>query len=180
MMRPLDVRTILVALLIVAAPLSSAGSTSLPAYASRTVRHRTEAGDWRLDISRNQFSQDVVCRLRSRNRRAVYSGGAVGFKFPRRWNVHEAVYRLDSGAPRAWRNDLPELLRLRTPVDTGGMDNPSSGIVWIPMRLLADANSVVIEPRLDRRPQAFHFRGLKGLYDLAVEAGCVPDSRFVR
>ena len=143
------------------------------------ARHRTTIGDWRLDIARNRFSNDVVCRLRARDGHALYRGGAVGFRFPSRWDVGEAVYRIDDGPPRASRDDLPALIELRTPVDTGGMDNPSRGTVWVPFRLLVDANRVTIQPRRDRRARTFHFRGLKGLYDLARERGCVPDARFV-
>lgn len=161
----------------------SIGSAAATAFVPRHPaldRHRTEAGDWRLDIARNRFSGDVECRLRARNRHSLYQGGAVGFRFSSRWDVSEAVYRVDDGPLRTWRDDQPELTRLRTPVETGGMDNPSRGIVWIPRELLADANRITIQPRRDRRARTFHFRGLRGLYELARERGCVPDSRFVR
>lgn len=143
-------------------------------------RHRADTGDWRLEIAHDRFSGAIVCRLRARDHRALYRSGAVGFRFGRGRDVGEAVYRLDGGDLRATRNDLPELFRLGTPIDTGGMANPTEGIVWIPLRLLGDANSVSIEPDPRHRARTFHFRGLKGLYELAQARGCPPDSRFVR
>jgi hypothetical protein len=146
----------------------------------RVVRHRTRVGDWRLDVARNPFSGDIVCRLRDAHGQAIYRQGAVGFRFRRSWDVAAAVYRLDGGEPRAWRDDLPELVRLGTPMDTGGIDNPTEGRVWIPLSRLSGVNAVAIQPRLDRAQRVFHLRGFRGLYELAQARGCVPDVRFVR
>lgn len=144
------------------------------------ARHRTSVGDWQLDIRFNRFSNEVTCRLRATNGRARYQGGAVGFRFARSWDVAEAVYRLDGGPPHAWRDDLPELVNLGTPIESGGLANPTGGVVWIPLHRLESINSIAIQPRRDRRARIFHFRGLKGLYELAQARGCISDSRFVR
>jgi hypothetical protein len=146
----------------------------------RIARHRTEISDWRLDVSTNPFSGNVVCRLRERHGEAVYQQGAIGFRFRASWDVENAIYRVDGGAPRTWRNDLPELVHLGTPIDTGGIDNPTQGIVWIPLSRLEGANAIVIQPRPDRAQRTFHFAGFRGLYEDAVARGCTPDSRFVR
>jgi len=157
-----------------------AGLSAAPAAAALGVdRQRTIAGDWRLDVSRDRFSQQIICRLRARGG-ALVEGNAVGFRFKRSWDVSAAVYRIDGGTPRQSRDDRPELLRLGTPMETGGITNPTDGVVWIPLRLLADANAVAIKPQPGRRPKVFHFSGLRGLYQLAHERGCMPDSRFVR
>jgi hypothetical protein len=169
-----------IALMLACACAAPAAALPLLPKHPRVARHRTQVGDWRLDVSRNPFSGDIVCRLRDRHGDAVYQQGAVGFRFSKHWDVAKAVYRLDGGVPRAWRDDLPELLRIGTPIDTGGIANPSQGIVWIPVSRLAGVNAVAIEPRPDRRPKLFHFRGFRGLYELAVARGCAPDARFVR
>ena len=145
-----------------------------PVIASERLRE----GDWQLDIARNRFSQQVVCRLRTSNGRAVYRSGAVGFKFERTWSVADAIYRIDNGPPRASRDDLPLLLALGTPVDRGGMTNAYQGTVWIPAGLVAQADSV-IQPRRDRIARRFRYHGFKRLRDLAAERGCEPNSCFV-
>lgn len=146
----------------------------------RAERHRTEIGSWRLDVATNPFSGDVVCRLAERHGRAVYQQGAIGFRFPREWDVARAVYRPDGGAPRESRNDLPELVRLGTPIDTGGIDNSTGGTVWIPLSRLAHVNAVAIQPGPDRVQRVFHVGGFRTLYEDAVARGCTPDSRFVQ
>ena len=129
---------------------------------------------------RNRFSGEIACRLRARDGRAEYAGHAVGFRFKTRSDVAGAVYRVDGGPPRAWRDDRAALIILGAPLDFGGMDNPSGGVVWLPLSVLADANAVMIQPRPDRGARTFHFRGLKGLHQLGLEQGCAPDIRFVR
>lgn len=142
-------------------------------------RNSTTMGDWRLDIAHNRFSDELVCRLRARDGHAIYLAHAVGFRFKHGWDVANAVYRLDDGAPRQARDDLPELIVQGTPVDRGGMDNANGGIVWVPFARLAESDSIAIEARPDRAARVFHFRGLIGLHEIAVARGCTPDSRFV-
>lgn len=144
------------------------------------ARNHATVGDWRLDIARNRFSQDMTCRLRARHKRAFYQAGAVAFRFDDDWDVAAAVYRIDGKEPRRWREDLPELVRIGAPIDRGGVENAMRGLVWIPLRRLTEANSIAIQPRTDRVATTFHFRGLKGLYETAIARGCFPDSRFVR
>jgi hypothetical protein len=169
-------------LLLLAGLCLSKPAAALPLLAKHppVTRHRTEIGDWRLDIGANPFSGNVVCRLRERHGHALYQQGAIGFRFRRGWDVADAVYRLDGGSPRVWRNDLPELVRLGTPIDTGGMDDPTRGIVWIPLSRLAAVNAISIQPRRDRAQRTFHISGFRGLYEEAIARGCTPDSRFVQ
>ena len=144
------------------------------------VRHKVKVGDWQLDVARNGFSGDVACRLSSRNNHATYQADAIGFRFSRSWDVHDAVYRFDGGAPQQWRDDLPELVRIGAPIDAAGIENASGGIVWIPWSRMHDVNSIAIQARGDRKARVFHLRGLRGLLEVAVMRGCSPDSRFVR
>lgn len=159
-----------------------AATAGLPASAHRLAveRHRTTVGDWRLDIARDTFSGLVSCRLRARNGKASYVGRAVGFRFKRTWDVAEAIYRIDGGPPRASRDDRAELIGLRAPVETGGMMNPTEGIVWIPFARLAAANSVEIVARPGKRSRTYHFHGLKGLLAIGQARGCRPEGRFSR
>lgn len=170
-------RLALVACASAAAVGASAALPILPHHPA-IERHRAEVGEWRLDIARNPFSGEIVCRLRARDKRATYQASAIGFRFKKGWNVAEAVYRIDGGVPRRSRDDRPTLIALGAPIDSGPFDSPSRGIVWIPFRTLADANSVAVQARPDRRARVFHFRGLRGLMEVARARGCVSDNRF--
>lgn len=162
---------------IAAACIASATAVAAPARSHRFV---TRAGDWRLTVSRNTFTNDIACSLRARNGTASFRNGAVGIALGRKRDVSAAVYRIDGGRPRSIRDDRPELLQAGVPVEAGGILNPTGGVVWIPYGSLADANSVSIQPRPGDKVKTIHFRGLRGLYQVARERGCAPDSRFVR
>lgn len=142
------------------------------------VKYRTDLGGWRLEVTRNPFSEEIVCRLRAKNGEAFFQASAVAFRFPREWRVQRAVYRLDGGEPRATREDLPELVPAGAPMDRGGVENSALGLVWIPYLQLAEAHSIAIQARPDRAPRTFHFRGLKRLREVAAKWGCTSTSQF--
>ena len=149
----------------------------------RLTHSHVVVGDWRLDMVRNGFSGAVACRLHTRDGRAFYVSGAVGFRFAPGWDVGEAVYRLDgaasSGGPRRTRDDLPDLIAQGVPVDRGAPGNAARGIVWVPYALAAAASQIAIEPRPDLRVHHFHYSGLRSLHDMGVARGCAPEGRFV-
>lgn len=164
--------------------LVCAGSTpaaaSLLQFDPPLITHETlRLDDWQLDLARNRFSGALACRLRARNARAMYRADAVGFRFNATRDVTRAVYRIDTGAPRVAREDLPELIAHGVPMDRGGMGNANGGIVWIPLAALRSATTVTIAPRPDHRPVTWRLRGLVGLHDLAIDRGCSPEASFV-
>lgn len=146
---------------------------------AKIVRTKQRIGDWEVEISRDPFSERQACRLRAANHAAFYANGAVAFRFKSRGDLREAVYRVDGAAPRHSRDDLPQLLALKVPIDRGGMDNASGGLVWIPYDRLVEANQVTIQAQPNRKPSDFQFRGLRAPHDIAIARGCAPDSRFV-
>jgi len=153
-----------------------------PARAARhgdVRRERLTLGDWRLDIARDRFSGGIACRLAARDHFAVYRAQAVAFRFGSRRDVGNAVYRVDGGPPRVSRDDVPRLIAAGVPLDRGSMDFPQAGLVWVPLSVLRQGNSVAIEPGPGQHARQFHFRGLIALHDMAVERGCTPESRFV-
>jgi len=143
------------------------------------VRERMHQGDWRLEIARDRFSGALACRLQSRDGRAIYRSGAVGFRFDGRRRVTDAVYRIDGGDAHAARDDLPRLIQLGTPIDHGSMIDPTDGVVWVPYDQVAQAHTIAIEPRRGGDVRVFRFGGLVALHDVAVTRGCAPESRFV-
>jgi hypothetical protein len=163
------------------APAASAGfpHENLFKPHKKVATRRIELGDWELRVSRNLFSGEVACRLNSRDNRVTYQGQALGFRFSKTVNTASAAYRIDGGSPRFWRDDLPALTRLATPIDGPGLDNATGGIVWIPASALSSANRVAIQPRPERRVRDFHLRGFAGLLTIARQRGCNPEARFV-
>lgn len=165
--------------MLVLSVATKAEASVFPSSTWLTKRH-VAAGDWRLDVAVNHFSGSLICRLRSRRGRMRYQAGAVGFAFNKGWHVGDATYRIDNGVSRSTRADFAALIARAAPIDSGSMDNPSGGVVWIPYDDLAHAISVTIQARPDRQPRTFRLTGLKGLYATAVARGCRPESRFVR
>lgn len=170
-------RALLVVLLwALASASASAGQRPLTFRAAPSAVRESENGQWRLRVHRDSFSGEVTCRLATRDGTAFFANGAVAFRFPHSWNTTGAVYRLDGGEPRRWREDLPELVRIGAPFDLGGIDNPSRGLVVIPLRRLENVNRLAIAAQPGRAPVTFPLRGLKPLYEVAAERGCAPGS----
>lgn len=132
---------------------------------------------WNLQMKRDRFSGQIACKLQAGSQRILFRSGAVGFRFPGAWDTQLAVYRIDGGALKEWRNDIPELIQTGVPFDAGGMENPTLGIVWIPYRTVEHAHSVVIRARPGRRPATFRLEGLSAAHDDAVRQGCQIDGR---
>ncbi len=141
--------------------------------------HRVEAGDWQLLVSRDRASGDVTCRLGASDGKAFVVGASIAFAFPDETNTHAASYRIGGDAPRRWREDLPELLRIGAPMERGGVENPAQGLVWIPLRRLEAANAIEITAQPGSAPRTFRIGGLKGLRQAAIARGCTPASRLV-
>ena len=155
-------------------------SAALFAHVITQVTHkRVRQGDWRLEIAWDRFSGGVACQLHSFDDGEIYRAVAVGFRFSSGWDVARAVYRLDGGAARTARDDLPRLIEFCVPIDRSTLDHAANGIGWISFELLANADNIAIEPRPGKRVRQFHIRGLGALHDTAMANGCVPEGRFV-
>lgn len=151
------------------------------AAASSGVAQRDLAqGDWRLTIATDRFSGDVACPLRANDGKAFYVGGAVGFQFGRHADVMEAWLRVDAGTVMRWRDQLPELARLRVAIDGRDMSKPTDGIVWLPSALIVEAGSVAIQRKFGQTPRRFSLNGFAALLASAHEQGCRPEARFGR
>jgi hypothetical protein len=119
----------------------------------RFIHEAFRSGGWRLSITRNTFSGGIACRVKAKDGKALYRMDAVGFSFPRGWDVSNAVYRVDGAAPHRSRGDLPELIARNAPVDRGPSDHAAQGIVWIPYEALQTTRAVTIQPRPDKSPR---------------------------
>jgi len=151
----------------------------LVSHTSQIAKNKMALGDWRLVIERGTFSKDVRCHLSDPKHHIVYAAGALGFHFKPHINTLGAWVKIDDGLPARWEDDLPELTRLRVPMDGMSLDNPTDSVVWIPGRQLDEANHIIIQPRANQRPVTFHLNGFAGLREIARDEGCAPEARFV-
>ncbi len=110
----------------------------------------------------------------------VYVANAIGFRLGRDADILNAWVRIDDGTAFRWRDQLPELARLRVAIDGRDMDAPTDGIVWLPASLLEKARSVAIQSEPGKNPKIFVLDGWVALRDAARLAGCAPEARFIR
>lgn len=154
-------------------------SNLLEPYHSAVTR-RFALDNWELRIQRNRFSGEVGCRLSARDHHGAYAGSAVAFYLGKHIDTTLATYRLDGGPALRWRDQMPELVRLGTPMDGPGLEDPTGGFVWLPLSTLQGVNRVVVQATPDRRPKAFLLRGFVQLLNFARSQGCPADQNYVR
>jgi hypothetical protein len=146
---------------------------------STILKQKKSLGEWRLIVEHDSFSGERTCHLRSKNKKVLFVGNAVGFRFGRHKNTLDAWVKVDGAQAYRWRDDLPELSRLGVAINGASLDAPTDGVVWLPLARIEDANRVDIQLWQGKRPKQFHFRGMAGLRDIARETGCAPDTRFL-
>jgi hypothetical protein len=148
--------------------------------AKQITTEKRNLGDWRLIVSIDRFSNERTCSLRSRNSRMVYVANVIGFRLGQDVDIVHAFFRVDDGEPHRWRDQLPELARLKVAIDGRDMDRPTDDIVWLPAPLLQDARQVAIQGRPGKRARKFRLNGFADLKEVAVGLGCAAEARFVR
>jgi hypothetical protein len=137
-----------------------------------TTRY-AEAG-WRLEIRRDTFSDRTGCRLSAD--RMLYQQGAIGFATGSHRGLSDTWFRIDGASARRWREVYPDLLASNVAIETGGLDDPTGGVVWLPLDLVANARDVSIEfyTAKGARLRRFQLRGFAGMHAAALRLGCPP------
>lgn len=149
----------------------------VPKVGATTFLYRHYGQDaWRLDISTDQFSGDISCRLWSRDGRSHYAANAIEFRIGGHISPIDGTFRIDNGAPLKWRDQLPELARLHAAIE-GGDSDPATGTMLLPVTLVAHGEDVAIQTRPGKRPRRFSLKGFRPLYDYARSVGCLPEAR---
>lgn len=139
------------------------------------ARQRVSLGDWRLTVAADRFSGERRCRLAIRKGTATYSRGIVSIRLPRIVNLSEAVIRVNGGAPKRWRDLVPELARL----DPGFASDRDPWTLPVPAELLKGAPWVHISPAYGKRARGFRVAEFDSALERAVALGCRPDAAFV-
>ena len=125
---------------------------------------------WTLRIQGDRFTGARRCQL---SRGAMdYQRQALVFHLSARIDTAGAVYRIDGGPAVAAASDEPELAAQGFALHDDDLDNPSGGLVRIPVHRLTGAGEVQIEPAPGRRPIKFKIGGLAGALAAARQAGC--------
>ena len=141
---------------------------------------KISADIWRLAVHTDAFSGETVCRLNSRDGRITYIRDAIGFRFGRRSNVMRAWFRVDDSPALRWRDQMPELARLRVVLSGRDMSSPTEGIVWLPAHVLDGARTIAIQPRPRAEPRTFSLAGLAKLLATDEAADCMSSGLFVQ
>ncbi len=154
-----------------------------PFHAPQTVTRAFSQPIWRMTIRADRFTGAVQCRVfqGARSRPDVaYARQSLAFRFGRGVNTLEASYRIDSHPAIAWSTVYPTLTNLGANLPGGRMDNPTGGLVLLPVSALVGAHGVTIRPTPGSRPRAFAIDGLADTLANARARGCSTDAAFVR
>lgn len=125
---------------------------------------------WALRVQADRFTGAHSCRL-FRGAMDVQRQALV-VHLPTRLDTAGAVYRVDGGPTVPAVADDGELAGMGFALHNDDLDNPSGGLVRIPLRRLAAAGEVQIEPAPGRRPLKFKLGGLAAALAAARQAGC--------
>ena len=126
---------------------------------------------WTLKARLDRFSGERSCTL-SRGR-IDYQRQALVFHMAAGANTVAARYRIDGAAPVPARADEAELAGLGFALHNDDLDNPSGGLVRIPVHRLTSAGEVQIEAAPGRTPVKFKIGGLSAALQAAHGAGCL-------
>ena len=160
----------LVALLSLHLPSLSLPSVHLPFGHGRQPNAPQRFGDWTLSVRTDSFSTGHVCKLTRPH--AEYQRQAVVFHLSPSTDTSAAVYRIVGGVPMTVQADQSELARLGFNLHDDNLDNPSGGLVRIPISRLVAAGDVRIETAAFSRSIKFNLGGLKPALEAAKAAGC--------
>lgn len=145
------------------------------------VAERYVIPEWHIDVARDKFTHAVQCRLYQGTRKKpliAYYHDALVFRFARKLNTTQAAFQVDSGEVQSWTAVYPDLIGTGARVPARSMDNPTDGLVMLPLSALQQAQTVTIRPTPKRRPQRFAIGGFSDALRAGVAQGCAPETGF--
>jgi hypothetical protein len=160
------------------------GALLLPAAAlliTLTAAHgpvtvlKQRVANWTLVVTRDAFRNQAQCTL-SRGH-VFYQRSALVFQLSRHVDTFDAVYRVDARDPVSVRDDTSELAELGFALHQNDLDNPSGGLVRIPLGRLENASHVDIQASPGKRPIRLAIDGLAAALT-AAQAECTEASFY--
>ncbi len=157
------------------APAAVIALLALPWMSPGVVHtHGQTVAGWRLTVTEDSFARQTTCLLR--RAKASYGRQALTLHLPQRVDAFTAVYRVDGGAPVQARADEIELAHLGFTLNADHLNNPSGGLVRIPVKRVTGAREVSVKTERQRHPESFRIEGLDKALAAAKAAGCKDDS----
>ena len=165
--------------------LAAASALSLiwPFGQSQTATKEFRLPEWKIATYKDRFTGEVRCRVYQgtvRHPEITYSSRTVAFHFRTSTNTIEAAFRLDSGPVKAWRLEYPKLVKLGVQLEGDSLENPTGGLVVLPIEDVANVHTVTIRPTPKSSPKTFGIDGLSDAVANAIAHGCDPGAGFIR
>lgn len=151
---------------------------SVQTDASTVASKRYKADGWSLAVRHDGLTRQTRCRLHANNRRILYQPQALGFAFRKSRDTLGAWYIIDNDAPVRWQDRYPQLIASGAAIDGPGLDNPTGGVVWIPIDEVAHAHNVRIRAGTRGQGRLFRLVGFASMLDAAHRLGCSSDASF--
>ncbi len=154
-----------------------------PFHASQQTSRTFQQPTWRFTIRRDRFTRGVDCHVfqGSPGRPSIaYARHSLAFRFSSRLSTLEASYRVDSGPTAPWTRVYPTLVAGGATLPGASMDNPTGGLVILPLSALAGGHVITIRPTPRSRPRSFNIDGLGDALANAKARGCASEAAFVR
>lgn len=150
---------------------------------SQSEHNRYVIPAWHIDVVRDKFTQEHRCRLYQGNQHhpdVIYTHRALGFQFSKKLNTTNAWIQIDGATPQPWTSFYPDLVGTGATLSGKSMDNPTEGMVMIPLASFKGAHVIVIRTLNTKRPIVFSVDGLNDVLGTARNLGCDLDHSFER
>ena len=134
-----------------------------------TQRYRPAAG-WTLLVERDRFNGGVSCRAFTRG--ITYESGLLTVDFGARTNTALAEYRVGGGAVHPAADHVLEAAGLGASFRSRDLANPSGGRVYLPVRVIGEAESLEVRPNPARHARQYSLVGLDAVRAEAQAQGC--------
>jgi hypothetical protein len=140
----------------------------------QTEERRFDVQGWRVTVSQDRFTGGVACRA-TRSDMSL-SPSVIVFKLGRHVDTSNAVYRLDLGTAYSVV-DQPVDLEVRHEIEVDApLENPSAGVVALPLSQLAGVRRVDIRANLKSAPRAFDVSGVPAVLQFERTEACLAGS----
>lgn len=137
--------------------------------ASQVQIRTIDAKPWRVVVAQDRFTGAVRCSALGRH--VILQDGVVVFDLGAHTDTKTAVYRIDRGPARSDIASPPQSLDQRL-VDRTPLDNPSNGLVSVPLDVLMGARQVDVRANPNSRPTTFDMTGLDQALKIEVKQAC--------
>lgn len=139
---------------------------------------------WVMTIQTDGFTGKVRCRLVFPKTlfqgRITYAQKTLGFELGESENTLKAWYRIGNQPAKPWQDLYPALVGEKVPLGRGSLENPTNGVVLIPIEEIGNAQLVSIRVDENSPVKRFKLSGFTKSLAVAKVNGCAVDENFER